>query len=275
MAQPLLHASVLTAAPYRIAVRDAAQSLRAWRLWTLLGWLEIRQRYARSKLGPFWLTISTGVLVATLGVVYGSLMGQRIGSYLPIVAIGLVVWNLFSASVNEGAMAYINSASYIRQARTPRLVYVLQAIWRNVVIFGHNAVIVLAVLVLFGVHDVRALPLVLPGLALFVLNAAWIATAAGLLSARFRDLPQIIAALLQVAFYVTPILFRGDMLSAHARWIVVYNPLAYWVDLVRQPLMGVFPSALAWIVGAVAALLGWAAALWLTGRYHKRIPYWV
>ena len=83
----------------------------------------------------------------------------------------------------------------IRQARTPRLVFVLQAIRRNVVIFGHDVVIVLAVLVLFGAHDVRALPLVLPGLALFALNAAWIAPAAGLLSARFRGLPQINAAL--------------------------------------------------------------------------------
>ena len=261
--------------PTRTALRDLAQSLRAWRLWSLLGWLEIRQRYARSKLGPFWLTISTGVLVATLGVVYGSLMGQKISGYLPIVAIGLVVWTLFSATVNEGAMAYINSAHYIRQAQTPRLVYVFQVLWRNLVIFAHNAVIVLVVLLLFGVHDLRALPLFIPGLVLFVLNATWIAMVAGLLSARFRDLPQIIAALLQVAFYVTPILFRGDMLPAHAQWIVRYNPLGYLIDLVRQPLMGVFPSALDWGVGVVLALLGWGAALVLTGRYHRRIPYWI
>ena len=268
-------ALVLNNSPFQTALRDLAQTLRAWRLWSLLGWLEIRQRYARSKLGPFWLTISTGVLVATLGVVYGTLMGQKLSGYLPIVAIGLVVWTLFSAAVNEGAMAYINSANYIRQAQTPRLVYVFQVVWRNLVIFAHNAVIVLVVLLLFGVHDWRALPLFLPGLALFVLNATWIAMAVGLLSARFRDLPQIIAALLQVAFYVTPILFRGDMLPARAQWIVRFNPLGYWVDLVREPLMGVFPSPLAWAVGGVAALLGWAAALALTGRYHRRIPYWI
>ncbi|MDE2153978.1 MAG: ABC transporter permease, partial [Betaproteobacteria bacterium] len=62
-----------------IAINDLFASLRSWRLWTLLGWLEIRQRYARSKLGPFWLTISMGVLVGTLGLIYGTLLGKPLG----------------------------------------------------------------------------------------------------------------------------------------------------------------------------------------------------
>lgn len=258
-----------------LAFSDLLDSLRNWRLWTLLGWLEIRQRYARSKIGPFWLTISMGVLVGALGVVYGSLFGQNIADYLPMVAIGLVAWNLFSSLVNEGSMAYINSASYIRQVNTPKLIYVLQVAWRNLVIFAHNFVIVLLVLAVFGVKSWLTLPLFIPGLALFVLNGVWIGMVAGLLSARFRDFPQIIAALLQVAFYVTPILFHGAMLSEKHRWIVTFNPLAYLIDVVRQPLVGVAPPASTWIITGVMALLGWLCALWLTGRYHKRIPYWV
>lgn len=254
---------------------DLAGSLRAWRLWTLLGWLEIRQRYARSKLGPFWLTVSMGVLVGALGVVYGALFGQRLEDYLPMVAIGLVTWNLFSAVVNEGSMAYINSASYIRQVNTPRLVYVLQVGWRNLVIFAHNFVIVLVVLAIFGVKSWLLLPLAVPGLILLLVNALWMGMIAGLLSARFRDFPQIIAALMQVAFYVTPILFHGAMLSQQHRWIVTFNPLAYLIDGVRQPLAGIAPSAFTWLVNAGMALGGMLLALWMTGRYHKRIPYWV
>jgi ABC-type polysaccharide/polyol phosphate export systems, permease component len=78
----------------------------------------IRQRYARSKLGPFWLTISMGVLVGTMGVVYGSLFGVKLADYLPMLAIGIVMWGLFSSIVNEGSTAYINSANYIRQVHT-------------------------------------------------------------------------------------------------------------------------------------------------------------
>jgi len=254
---------------------DLAGSLRAWRLWTLLGWLEIRQRYARSKLGPFWLTVSMGVLVGALGVVYGTLFGQKLTDYLPMVAIGLVTWTLFSSTVNEGSMAYINSSSYIRQVNTPRLVYVLQVGWRNLVIFAHNFVIVAVVLGIFGVKSWLTLPLVIPGILLLLANALWMGMIAGLLSARFRDFPQIIAALLQVAFYVTPILFHGAMLSQQHRWIVTFNPLAYLIDVVRQPLVGVEPPASTWTITVGMALGGGLLALWMTGRYHKRIPYWV
>jgi len=260
---------------FLLGLADLMRSARAWRLWTLLGWLEIRQRYARSKLGPFWLTVSMGVLVAALGVVYGTLFGQKLTDYLPMVAIGLVTWTLFSSVVNEGSMAYISSSSYIRQVNTPRLIYPLQVLWRNAVIFAHNFVIVAAVLAIFGIKSWATLPLVVPGLALLLGNALWIGMIAGLLSARFRDFPQIIAALLQVAFYVTPILFHGAMLSEQHRWIVTFNPLAYLIDVVRQPLVGEVPPMMTWAITAGMALIGGLLALWMTGRYHKRIPYWV
>lgn len=260
---------------FGFAIVDLLDSLSAWRLWSLLGWLEIRQRYARSKLGPLWLTISMGVMVGTLGVVYGTLFGQKLGDYLPMVAIGLVIWTLFSTIVTEGSLAYISSANYIRQVRTPRLLYMLQAGWRNCVIFAHNFVIVLIVLAIFGVKSWTVLPLFVPGLALLVLNAFWMAAFVGLLSARFRDLPQIVSALMQVAFYVTPILFSGEMLRGKHHWIVEFNPLAYLIDVVRQPLVGIAPSEATWAVSIGMAVAGWILSLAFTGRYHKRIPYWV
>lgn len=260
---------------FSCAVNDLTESLRAWRLWSLLGWLEIRQRYSRSKLGPLWLTISMGVMVATLGIVYGALFGQKLADYLPTIAIGLVVWSLLSSIVGDGSQAYMASAQYIRQVRTPRLIYVLQVVWRNFVIFGHNFAIVVVVLLIFGVKSWLALPLAIPGLLLLLLNAMWVGALAGIVSARFRDLPQIISALLQVAFYVTPILFSGQMLRGAHHWIVAFNPLAYWIDAVRQPLLGVVPSALTWMICLGTALPGWALMLICTGRYHKRIPYWV
>ena len=257
------------------ATFDLLASLRSWRLWTLLGWLEIRQRYARSKLGPFWLTISMGVLIGTMGLIYGTLLGKPLGEYLPMVAIGLVFWGLFSGIVTEGCNAYITSANYIRQVNTPRLIYVFQAVWRNVVIFSHNFLIVVLVLAIFGVKRWATVPLFIPGVVVFLLNAMWIAAFAGLVGARFRDFPQIVAALLQVAFYCTPILFSGDMLTGKYHWVVEFNPLAYLIDLVRAPLLGQAPDARTWGVGVIMALIGWALALFVTGRYHRRIPYWV
>ncbi|SAL19854.1 ABC-2 type transporter [Caballeronia choica] len=253
---------------------DLRASLASWRLWTLLGWLEVRQRYARSLVGPFWLTISMGVMIASIGLVYGTLFGQNMSEYLPFLSSGLVMWTLFAQTVNEGSNAYIASSTYIRQAATPKLLYVLQVVWRNVVILAHNIVIVLALFVIFGVRNWDVLPLFVPALLIYLLNVTWIAMVAGLLSARFRDLPQIVAALIQVAFYVTPIMFRPDALNRFS-WIVRFNPLSYLIEVVRAPLIGQAPSALAWGITIGMAVVGWIVALLLTARYLKRIPFWV
>ncbi|WP_454742152.1 ABC transporter permease [Cupriavidus necator] len=257
-----------------IAITDLRESLSSWRLWSLLGWIEIRQRYARSAVGPFWLTISMAVMIAAMGAVYGTLFGQELREYLPFLSVGLVMWFLLAQIVNEGSTVYIHSAHYIRQAATPKLLYVLQVVWRNLIILAHNFVIVIALLAIFGVKNWAVLPLFIPAFALFVLNAMWMAMIAGLLSARFRDLPQIIASLFQVAFYVTPIMYRPDSLVRFS-WIVDLNPLSYLLHLVRGPLMGEVPTLLTWGVSAGMAAIGWTAAMWLTGRYLKRIPYWV
>lgn len=253
---------------------DLIQSVASWRLWTLLGWLEVRQRYARSRLGPFWLTISMGVMIASIGVVYGTLLGQKMSDYLPFLSVSLVMWGAFSQTVNEGSIAYISSAHFIRQASTPKLIYMLQVVWRNLVILAHNFLIVLLLLVIFGVKSWVTLPVFVPALLLFVANALWMAMVAGLLSARFRDLPQIVGALMQIAFYVTPIIYHPSALNRFS-FIVDFNPLAYLIDLVRAPLIGQMPDALTWTVTISMAVGGWLVALLLTGRYLKRIPYWV
>ena len=257
-----------------IGYRDLIETLRFWRLWSLLGWLEIRQRYARSTLGPFWLTISMGVLVGTMGVVYGVLLSQNLSSYLPTVAIGIVIWALFSSIVSEGSSAYILSANYIRQVRTPRLIYIFQVAWKSLVIFAHNALIIIFILFFVGIDNPVLSLLSIVGLFLLLLNATWMAAFTGLISARFRDFPQMVQALLQVAFYVTPIVFESKMLGKYD-WIVRYNPLSYLVNLIREPLLGVTPSLISWIVAISMTMAGWLVVLYLTGKYHKRIPYWV
>ncbi|KUY98715.1 ABC transporter permease [Burkholderia territorii] len=257
-----------------LALTDLKQSIASWRLWTLLGWLEIRQRYARSRVGPFWLTISMGVMIASIGIVYGTLFGQKMSEYLPFLAISLVVWNVFAQTIQEGSLAYINSSAYIRQASTPKLIYVFQVMWRNLIVLSHNFVIVVVLFAIFGVKNWEVVPLFVPAMIVYLANALWISMLAGLLSARFRDLPQIIAALVQVAFYVTPVIYKPSALSRFT-FIVEFNPLAYLIELVRTPLIGEAPTLMMWGVTIGMAVVGVPFALLLTGRYLKRIPYWV
>jgi lipopolysaccharide transport system permease protein len=254
--------------------RDFFSALKRWRLWSLLGWLDIRQRYARSALGPFWITLSMGVMVGSLGLVYGTLFGQPMTGYLPLVGDGFVVWALISGVLNDSCGAYINNANYIRQSDVGLWTYIFQVLCRQLIMFAHNFIIVLILIALFGLDHPESLVWFVPGLAMLMLNLTWMAQVFALTSARYRDVPQLVAAVVQILFYITPLMWRPRMLSKHA-WLITYNPFASLVDLVRSPLLGQPPAIASWLVGLCLAIVGWLVALWMYSRKANRVAFWV
>lgn len=258
----------------RQGVADILRSAKAYHLWLLLGWVEIRQRYARSKIGPFWLTISMAILVTALGLVYGTLFKADLHEYLPLLAIGFVFWAFISTTINDGCNAYIGASAYIKQVPTPRGVYVFQTVWRNLIILAHNVVIVVLVLLIFRINFWSGLPWFVLGFALLLWNLLWLVCFLALVCARFRDLPQIVASFIQVIFYITPILFKRDMLDRYPL-LIDLNPFAHLIEVVRSPLLGQPVPALSWWVCVGMAVVGTGLALFMHGRYRARIPYWV
>lgn len=121
-----------------LALADLTEGLARWRLWGLLAWQDIKQRYRRSSLGPFWLTISMGVMIGTLGVLYGKLFKMAIQEYLPFLCLGLLTWTFISTSILEGCTVFIASESVIKQIKLPLSSHVYRLVWRNLIILGHN-----------------------------------------------------------------------------------------------------------------------------------------
>ncbi|HXM81116.1 MAG TPA: ABC transporter permease [Burkholderiales bacterium] len=259
---------------WTLAVRDLRDGLTSIHVWPMLGWSEIRQRYRRSALGPFWLTISTGILVAGMGPLYGRLFGQEVGTYFPFLAIGFIVWQLIASLMNDSGQVFIAAEQYIKQVRMPFTIHVLRMIWRNAIIFAHNFVIVILVLVAFVPAWNWQLLMVLPGLVLLLINGIWLAMMLGMLCARFRDIPQIITSIVQVAFFLTPVMWRKEMLG-HYQWAADVNPLYHLIEIVRAPLLGQSPANLSWMVVAMLTLGGFAVTMPLFARYRARIAYWI
>lgn len=256
------------------ALSDIIQGACSPYLWGRLGWQDIRQRYRRSKLGPFWLTISMGVLVGALGVLYSALFKVEIANYLPFIAAGFVVWGLISGLITDGCTAFIEAESIIKQVRLPLSIHVYRTVWRNFVIFAHNVVIFIVVAVLFSVRPGWAGLLMIPGLAVLCLNGVWMGLLLGLLSARFRDVPQVVASAVQVAFFLTPVLWKPELLPDRAL-VLDMNPFFYLLEVVRAPLLGQVPEVTTWLATLGVTLGGWIVMLiFYTGR-RGRLAYWV
>lgn len=253
---------------------DFRASAKVYYLWLALGWVEIRQRYSRSKIGPFWLTISMGILIAALGVVYGTLFKADLKNYLPLLAVGFVFWAFISTTISEGCNSFIASSAYIRQIPLSRGIFVFQTIWRNIVILGHNFIIVIAVLIVFKINFLPGLGWFVLGFLLLVANLFWMSALLAVICARFRDLPQIITSALQVVFYITPILFKRDMLSKYPL-LIDLNPFAHMIEIVRGPLLGEPVPTVSWLACLIMAVVGILVCLAFHGRYRARIPYWV
>jgi ABC-type polysaccharide/polyol phosphate export permease len=249
-------------------------SLRSVHVWTRLAWQEVRQRYRRSMLGPFWLTINTGALLVGMGPLYGRLLGQEFASYFPHLAIGLVLWQLMASIINDSTHVFIAAEPLIKQVQLPLGIHVLRMIWRNAILFAHNAVIVAAVLALYGPGFRWTILLSVFGIAAILVNALWLGTLLGLLSARFRDFPLITTMLVQLGFFLTPVLWTRGQLGPY-EWVVRLNPLAHFLEVVRTPLLGTVPPALSWAVVAGVTVAGSAVSLLLFARYRWRIAYWL
>lgn len=259
-----------------VALADLKRSRKKIYLALMLGWQDIKQRYRRSKLGPFWLTISMGVMIGMIGIVFGQVLNTPMKEYLPFLATGIILWTCFSTSVMEGSTSFIDAQGMIRQLDLPLSLYPIRVLWRNIVICGHNIIILPFVFLIVGRGINWDIFWLIPGFIVFAWNMFWASLLLGTVCTRFRDMPQIVSSLLQVFFYVTPIIWMPGALNARsANLLVDPNPVYHLVQLVRAPILGASPSILNWVVSILMAVIGSFVTLWFFGKYKKRIAYWL
>ena len=254
--------------------KDISKSLDQWELWLAMGWSDIAQRYRRSIIGPFWISMSMAVLVLTIGTLYSRLFNQDINTYIPYLTAGLISWNLMSVTVSEGCVAFIEAAGFIKQIKLPLPVFMLRVIWRNFVITLHHVLVFLFVALYFKVPLNWHLLLIIPGLLLVMLNLFWISSLVAIVSARYRDLPPIINSLLQPAFFFTPIIWSKDQVSSRPM-LVDTNPIFHSIEVIRAPLLGGTPAIESWLVVTGMAVVGLIALKIVYEYLSWRIPYWI
>jgi homopolymeric O-antigen transport system permease protein len=262
---------------FQLAAEDVREGAKLWRLAWVLGLADIKLRYRGSLLGPFWLTLSFAIMIGAMGFLYADLFHTDIHTYLPYLTVSLLFWNYLNTLVSEGCTCFSQVDSLIKGTRMPFTVHALRTIIRNTIVLAHNVVVVVAVFLILQVHVSLYALWAIPGLMLWLVDAFAIALLFGAFCARFRDVPQIIASVMQIAFFVTPIMWYGKILESHPRadLLIRFNPFFYLLEIIRAPLLGTpLPGvavAKALIVsGGIIVVSALAFA-----RVRGRIAYWV
>ena len=261
---------------YDLALQDIREGVTNWPMWGRQGWSDVRARYRRTALGPFWATLSLGIFMVSFSVVYANLFNMNIREYLPFVSAGMLSWTLISGIVTEGATTFIGAEALIKSMRFHYSILACATVWRNLIIFFHNIVIYIGVMVFCGVPVTWTTLLVIPGLLIITVNGVWIATLLGMIGARYRDMQQLIVSILQILMFVTPIFWSPSQIKGRAATLLVdFNPLLHYIDIVRNPLLGLPTSFRTWAMVLLATVLGWGVTLFLFSRFRRRVAYWL
>lgn len=258
-------------------LNDVCASFALRSLVGTLGWQDVRQRYRRSAVGPFWLTISMAIMIASIGIIFGTIFQSPIADFFPFITLGLILWGFISTVMTEACVSFIAAEAIIKQLPIPLPVHILRMLWRNVLILAHNLVIFPIVLLIFQkTLGFEALYAIL-GFGILIINLFWISMLLGIFCTRYRDIPQIVSSVILVLFYLTPVMWLPSSFTNKpvAVYLFGLNPLYHFIEVIRSPLIGSDTSQMNWIVSCGFAVVGWIVTLLTYGKYRARIAYWL
>lgn len=259
------------------AWRDIQNGFRRWDVWLLLAYQDIKLRYRRSVIGPFWITLSMAITVYTMGFLYSHLFHIPLGQYFPYLAGGMLSWSLISTTVTDLAEAFITNEALLKQIKLPYSLYIHRVTARNFLIFFHNLVIFIPLMIIF--HEQIPvnwhLLLLIPALTTVYFNCLTYGIVLAMLGGRYRDITQIIKSVVQIIFFVTPIMWKPEVLPASKQFIALLNPMYAFVEIIRQPLMGNLPSSMSLGLVTLTSLIGVLLCYVLFTTRRARIIYWL
>jgi lipopolysaccharide transport system permease protein len=245
-----------------------------WRVWHLLGVQQVRQRYVRSRLGQFWLLLSTALMIGAMSAVWSLLYNQNLRELMPSIGTGIIIWNYFSQVLIDCTTIFVDHGNFYRNQKMNFSVSIYAVMYKNTIMLVHNMIIVVALIIIFRVpinwYDLQ----LIPGLLLTWITMLWFGFLIAMLCVRYRDVIQLINNWLMVLFFISPVLWKRDFIPSEYRFLADYNPLAQFLELLRNPMLGMPVESYTWITTSVIAFGGAVLAVPIIGRYRRRVIFW-
>jgi homopolymeric O-antigen transport system permease protein len=256
-------------------LEELVDGIHHWRVWHLLGLNDLRHRYARSRFGQLWLTLSTAVMIGVLAIVWSLLWNARLRDLMPFIGIGIIMWTFLSQVLIDSTAVFVTHSNFYRNQKMNFSVSVYSVIYKNTLVLAHSLIIIVVLVVAFGVPINWYLLQIVPALVLTWVMMAWTGYVIAMTCVRYRDIIQVINTWLMVWFFVTPVMWKPDFLAPEYHFIIDYNPLAQYLELLRNPFLGEPISAHTWITTIAIALGGGLLSLPVIGRYRQRVIFWM
>jgi len=194
--------------------------------------------------------------------------------YFPFLTVSLLIWNLISQIVSDACSCLIAAQGVIRQLPLPHTVHVLRVVLRSALVAAHNLPLILVVFLIFGVAPGWGALLALVGLGIIAVNAFAVGMLLGMICARFRDVQQIVSSVMQLVFFLSPVLWKPELLK-EMQVLLPLNPFFVVMQTVRGPLLDGGAPPLIWACAVLYTAFVSALAFAFFVRFRARIAFWV
>lgn len=239
---------------------------------------DLKVRYRRSLIGVVWTMLQPLLTMAVLYIVFSQYFHAAFDLYnYPVYALaGILFWNFFSQSIVSSMNSLRGNALILQKLPVPSMVFPIAAVISGVVNLC-LALVPLGLILLLTGHPLRPALLFLP---VSILLAALFTLGAGLLlsplAVFFHDVVELVAVVLTLLMYLTPIFYPMAIVPERMRFVVRFNPVRSILEVFRDPIyFGKIPPLQHLAVAAGVALLALALGAALFRRSSDRIPFYV
>jgi ABC-type polysaccharide/polyol phosphate export permease len=222
-----------------------------------------------------WVTLTTGITILALGLVWSLLWRMPIAGIFPYITVSMIFWGLMTSSLNDATTSFASTGKLFLNQRASLSVAIYALIYRNLIILIYNAVIIVAVFAWFRVMPSWPLLLLAPGLVLTILSLMSVAYVLAIAATRYRDAVPLVLSVTQVAYFISPVLWKPEFMPAEYRWINIVNPFSVFLAIMRDPVLGAAPPAVDWAAAGAFTIVALALAIPFVGRYQNRVMYWI
>jgi len=237
---------------------------------------ELKLRYKRSVLGFLWALLNPALLMLVLTVVFANLMVFKTPHYAIFLLTVLLPWTFFGQTISYAAESIVGNGDLIKKVATSKIVFPLAAVISNLINLLLS-LIPLAILVLVLRHPFYLtwlyLPVPLIALTIFTSGVTFFFATANVY---YRDVAHIVQILLQILFYVTPIIYGLDFFPAQYRWLFKLNPLVDLLDGFRKAVYdGTLPSVESIVTSFVCAFLALIIGFAIFRKHQDEFVFYV
>jgi ABC-type polysaccharide/polyol phosphate export permease len=255
---------------------DVVSGLKKFPVAFWLATEDMRTRYTRTALGPWWNVLSTVTFVGAMGFTFGALFGQPLETYLPYIAASMACWNFMNSIIIDAPGTLVRGAGIVVAYPLPLSTQVFRSVFDKFLLLLHFLVVYVALAFIMRVPvNVVALLMFPVALAVYAVAGTGISLGLCVLGARFRDLGPAISSVMTMVFLLTPVFWQKITLKPEQHWITDLNPFFHMLEIGRQSLLGKFAAPEHWVASITIALFCLVMGIITFAVMRRKIYYWL